>query len=63
MLEILLIQYKDMFGADFPLRELEGRSEIDVINIVYGCLQNNEPYARNMPEKAYITTAPGIKQE
>ena len=63
MLEILLIQYKDMFGSDFPLAEMEGRSEIDVINIIYGCLQNNEAYSRGMPEKAYITAAPGLKQE
>jgi len=63
MLEILLIQYKEMFSADFPLREMEGRAEIDVINIIYGCLQNNEAYSPGMPVKAYITAAPGIKQE
>ena len=59
MLEILLIQYRDMFGVDFPLRELADCSEIDVINIVYGCLQNNESYYRGMPVPDLISDAPG----
>ena len=59
MLEILLIQYKDMFGVDFPLREMEGQAEIDVINIIYGCLQTNEEYRPGKPVKVYISEAPG----
>ena len=59
MLEILLIQYREMFGAEFPLREMEGRSEIDVINIIYGCLQNNEAYRPGMLVKDYVSGAPG----
>ena len=59
MLEILLIQYREMFGVDFPLKELEGSSEIDVINIVYGCLQSNEPYSKGMPVPSLIAGAPG----
>ena len=59
MLEILLIQYREMFGVDFPLKELEGSSEIDVINIVYGCLQSNEAYRPGMPVKDYVLGAPG----
>ena len=63
MLEILLIQYKDMFGVDFPLAQLAGKPEIDVINILYGCLQTNEPYAPERPVKTYICIAPGLMPE
>ena len=61
MLEILLIQYREMFGTDFPLAQLAGQSELDVINIIYGCLQNNEAYSHGKPVKQYITEAPGSR--
>ena len=35
MLELLLLQYKEIFGSDFPLAEFDGRQELEVINILY----------------------------
>jgi len=58
MLEVLLFQYKDMFGEDFPLAEFEDRREIDVINILYDCVSNNLRYDSSRPVKDLITDAP-----
>ena len=44
MLEMLLMQYKDMFGADFPLRDFADRQEIEVINLLYDCVLAGKPY-------------------
>ena len=44
MLEVLLNEYRARFNEDFPLAKLEGHTEIEVINILYDCLQNNENY-------------------
>ena len=52
--------YKDMFGEDFPIASFEGHQEIEVINIIYDCVKNNEPYDPNRPVKAHITNAPGL---
>ena len=59
MLEVLLFQYKDMFGEDFPLEELAGKREIDVINIVYDCVSNNLRYDPDRRVEAKILDAPG----
>lgn len=44
MLEALLNEYKARFNEDFPLAKLAGHTEIEVINILYDCLENNEKY-------------------
>ena len=62
MLELLIFQYKDMFGAEFPLRDFEGQPEIDVINILYDCVQNNRPYEKGQPVRRIITDAPGQEE-
>ena len=59
MLEVLLFQYKDMFGEDFPLAEFTDRREIDVINILYDCVSNNVKYDPLRPVREVITDAPG----
>lgn len=51
MLELLLRQYEDQFGVAFPLKDFEGTSEIELINILYDCAQNNRPYDRSMQEE------------
>ena len=55
MLEMLLMQYKDQFGEAFPLERFEGEAEIDVINIIYDCVLNNEIYTpgRPVPENRF----------
>ena len=50
MLELLLLQYKEIFGADFPLAEFDGRQELEVINILYDCVLNSLPYARGQSD-------------
>lgn len=59
MLEVLLFQYKDMFGEDFPLAEFKDRREIDVINILYDCVSNNLRYDPDRRVKKTIMDAPG----
>ena len=59
MLEVLLFQYKDMFGEDFPLKEFTDRREIDVINILYDCVASNRRYDGARPVRNIITDAPG----
>ena len=61
MLEVLLFQYKDMVGEDFPLDEFADRREIDVINILYDCVSNNVEYDPERPVREIITDAPGRK--
>jgi len=58
MLEVLLFQYKDMFGEDFPLADFANHREIDVINIIYDCVSNNITYDPGRPLKEIITDAP-----
>ena len=62
MLEMLLMQYKDMFGEDFPLKKFTETREIDVINILYDCVLNNTPYDPGREVKARITDAPGLNK-
>ena len=62
MLEILLAQYKMQFGIDFPLKNYAGRAEIDVINIIFDCLQSNNPTPAAEPSMNRFPDAPGLKQ-
>ncbi|MDO4490871.1 MAG: hypothetical protein Q4B85_07395 [Lachnospiraceae bacterium] len=62
MLEMLLITYRDQFGVEFPLEKCEGMSEIDVINLVYNCLDSNKPFDGNTEVKENrFPYAPGLK--
>ena len=61
MLEVLLMQYKDIFGRDFPLVDFEGRPEIDVINTIYECVHNNKPYEEDMEIKTKIMDSPSAR--
>ena len=63
MLEMLLMQYKDMFGDAFPLKQFTDSREIDVINILYDCVLTNTPYKPGKEVQARITDAPGLKKE
>ena len=62
MLELLLIQYRELFGVDFPLLEFAGEQEIEVINILYDCVSKNLPYSRDRKIERKILEAPGIKK-
>ncbi len=62
MLEMLLFQYKDMFGEEFPLAAFAGRQEFEVINILYDCVRNNLPYDPERKVEFRIQDAPGMKQ-
>ena len=61
MLEVLLFTYSDQFGEDFPLSDFTDLREIDVINLLYECIQNNTPYQDGMHAKNLVTGAPGQK--
>ncbi len=61
MLELLLFTYKDMFGTDFPLADVAGKPEYEVINILYDCVSNNLPFDPNRKAELRITDAPGMK--
>lgn len=54
MLELLLVQYKEIFGEDFPLADFEDCIEIDLINIIYECVQTNTPYREGMKSSRKI---------
>lgn len=63
MLELLLAQYEDIFGEPFPLADLEGETEITVINIVYDCVSNNHKYEKGFrPEENHFPDAPGMEK-
>ncbi len=64
MLELLLMTYQDYFGVPFPLADFTDRSEIEVINILYDCVQSNEPYrpGRPAPENRF-PEAPGLRKD
>lgn len=61
MLEVLLLTYKNQFGEDFPLKEFAGMREIDLINLLYTCLQDNTPYHEGMQIEDRVSGAPGQK--
>lgn len=48
MLEVLLMQYNDIFGEDFPLASFAGTPEIEVINLIYECVNTNTKYSPGM---------------
>ena len=62
MLELLLLQYKEIFGSDFPLAEFDGRQELEVINILYDYVLNSLPYDPKRKITPRITEAPGVKK-
>ena len=62
MLEVLLFQYKDMFGEDFPLDDFAGKPEIDVINIIYDCVSNNLTYDPDRKVEYKVMDAPGMQK-
>ena len=63
MLELLLRQYADQFGEEFPLADFAGMSEIDLINLLYECTLQNRPYRSENPVQVShrICDAPGMK--
>ena len=63
MLEMLLMQYKDMFGEDFPLAQFAGHQEFEVINILYDCVSNNQPYSPERKPEFKILDAPGMNKQ
>ena len=61
MLELLLSQYEFQFGTSFPLEKFTDTTEIDLINILYNCVQNNDPdYTKPAGENRF-PYAPGQK--
>ncbi len=61
MLELLLVQYKEMFGEDFPLVQFAGRPEIEVINVIYDCVRYNRAYDPTRTVRTSIDGAPTSK--
>jgi len=59
MLETLLFAYADQFGEDFPLKSCEGMREIDLINLLYYCVQENEAYRPGMNYEERVFGGPG----
>lgn len=59
MLEALLFTYKGQFGEPFPLKECEGMTEIELIDLLYSCLRSNQPYGTGMHADYHVTGAPG----
>ena len=60
MLEMLLTQYEFQFGKPFPLKDYTDKSEIEIINILYACVQNNDPHAQPAPGENRFPNAPGL---
>ena len=60
MLELLLFTYQDMFGEEFPLRDVAGKPEYEVINILYDCVTNGLPYDPGRRVEFRIQDAPGM---
>ncbi len=48
MLEVLLNEYEMRFGEKFPLEQFADSSEIEVINVLYTCIQDNIRYYKGM---------------
>ena len=61
MLELLLLQYRELFDEDFPLAEFAGKQEIEVINILYDCVSKNLRYSPERKIERRILEAPGYK--
>lgn len=59
MLEALLFTYQGQFGEPFPLKECEGMTEIEVIDLLYSCLRTNQRYSSGMYADDHVSGAPG----
>lgn len=56
-----MFTYREQFGEEFPLEKCVGLSEIDVINIVYNCLESNQLFDGNTTVKENrFPYAPGL---
>ena len=62
MLELLLLQYRELFGEPFPLLEFDGAQEFEVINILYDCVSKNLPYSPGRKIEYRVMEAPGMKR-
>ena len=62
MLEVLLFQYRDMFGEDFPVARFEGKAEFELINVLYDCVSNNLRYDPEREVEYKVMDAPGMKK-
>ena len=58
MLEVLLNEYEARFNEKFPLERFSDSAEIEVINILYVCMQNNEKYHAGMKVSNQFPDAP-----
>ena len=58
MLEVLLNEYLARFGEAFPLEKLAGMAEIEVINILYECIDKNIRYTPGMKVENRFLDAP-----
>lgn len=58
MLEVLLNEYEARFGEAFPLEKLVGKAEIEVINILYECIDKNIKYTAEMKVENKFPDAP-----
>lgn len=58
MLEVLLNEYLARFGEAFPLEKLAGMAEIEVINILYECIDKNIRYTPGMKVENRFPDAP-----
>ena len=43
MLELLIMQYEDVFGVPFPLSRYAGAAEIEIINLIFHCCSTCTP--------------------
>ncbi len=59
MLELLLQQYEFQFGKPFPLEKFTDITEIELINLLYNCVQNNDPDYSKVPQDNRFPNAPG----
>ena len=59
MLEMLLMTYESQFGKRFPLEDFSECKEIELINILYECLEKNDPNIKQAPEINRFPDAPG----
>ena len=53
--------YENQFGEPFPLGDFTQSTEIDLINLLYYCLQENQPYRDGMHVQNRVFGAPGQK--
>ena len=61
MLEVLLNEYEIRFGEAFPLQRLKDMTELEIINIVYECLDKNIRYKDGMKVENKFNDAPRRK--